>query len=313
MRLVTLLMHPIPLLAIGLFGVITILLQLQTNKKWYNPLTWNWRGMLLIWSPSLAFVILMQALTIAGTGETMLWGTFKEQLIQLIRPFYLTTNWYESILPLLLGLFITIRLFFLIYKSRYHLALFISGVFIILAGVFFPRSAFLGSWEHGARIILVGFVILFGLWSVAENKLRKLIQIWIILTFIINLGVSHYLWSLHNGSHKVALNVLDNNFSGAKMGTEIINTNNGPSIPLGGQLAAWAWCKGYIADTFNAVAGFNNFGPVKYIGVKQENSHDENSGFGVIEYHPYLRPDSKRYEGKQTYMINNKIYTIYKK
>lgn len=312
MRLGTLLLHPVPLLVIGLFDVITTFLQLQTNKKWHNPLTWNWRSMLLIWSPSLAFVILMQVLTIAGTGESMLWGTIKEQLIQLIRPFYLTTSWYESFLPLLLGLFITIRLFFLIYKSRYHLALFISGIFIILVGIVFPRSAFLGSWEHGARIILMGFTILFALWSGAENKLRRLIQIWVISTFIINLSVSHYLWNKHTHSQNKALNVMENNFAGAKMRTEIISTDNGPSVPLGGQVAAWAWCKGYIADSFNAVAGFNNFGPVKYIGLNTEDRNSKRALNGVIYYHPYIQLDPRIFTGKETYLIDDEIYTIFR-
>lgn len=309
LRLLTFLLHPSAALAVGLYDMVTVLLRIPEAKRWYNPLGWQWKRMLILWSGSVIFLASMFLIhggspTVAG----MKWDSLSHQAIQLIRPLYITGYWWEFIIPILIGLYITVRSFLISYKSQSYINLMYAVAGLLLIGLVFPRGSFLGAWEQGSRIIFTGLILLLSLWCVAEQKLGKAIVVWIILAAGINLTVSHATWSLHNSSSNEILAFLQSGHCDRIVRTRYIGTPQTISIPLGHHVALWAWSENYIKD---ADIVMYPFGPVRHIDVnKRADSHTELKDCLML-YHPYKYINLNRYGVTGSPYINNKIYTMF--
>ncbi len=307
-RLLVLFFHPIPILAIGCHDIVICLIDYENNTQWYNPAKWNWGRMFKIWTlPILLTPVLFISIEM-GVGE-MEWCSIKEQMIQLIRPLYLTSNWWESALLILLTGLITINIPWKSFiKSRWNISLTISALFVMICGLCIPREEFMQAWECGARVSFVGIIIIISAWSLNEKRLKKYILIWLVLAFSINLTSSHYLWKKHSSSFDRALNNIKNNYPDSHLRLRNYGYEQFPSIMLGGHITEWAWALGYIIDTDNLV-GRGCFGPVKYIGLDDiEKSKIKN---GVVVYHPYMFFSPENYGAGVVLMEYDKIYTIY--
>ncbi|UCC80207.1 MAG: hypothetical protein JSW64_02270 [Candidatus Zixiibacteriota bacterium] len=310
-RLFTFLMHPTPLIALFIFDCITILMNTGNNRMWYNPLAWNWKSMLSGWSLTIGFIVLSIILEGSPSTNTLIqWSSFKKQLIQLIRPLYVTDRWWESILLIALGLVITVNALIYAYKNKSRVGLFVFSFATCIFGVILPRGEIFGSWEHGSRVVFIGIIALFSLWSVAEEKLRKLIILWVIITYSTSIIVSFRFWNVHARPFENALSVLKTNFHDQAIKTEFVDTNDPPSVLLGCHIALWAWNLNYIKDAYNEV-GTHNFGPVKYIGLPLTSIYYDENGSNILINHPYGQIQERGLSGRKIYSDN--IYTIVKK
>ena len=310
-RFLTLLFHPLPVLAVGCFDVVTCLVDVENNPHWKNPLKWNWGEMLKRWWIPLLFTLIMY-LSLDFKSNGMVWASLKVQLIQVIRPLYLTAHWWESFLPLLLAGFISLAVFYFILRSKgKNRNLLIASVFIVLVGLCLPRQGFLRGWEMGARVVLIGLVLLFSMWSIYEAKLKKYIIIWVVLFFSINQISSHVLWGRHSDSFNRVIRVVHQHCAGWELGTTYSGTDNTPAIAIGFHAASWAWCLGDIAYTDDNVLPIHGFGPVRFRGIDSLGEAGMNRG--EIVYHPYeyIVPDSGAI-GLET-LGRDSIYTIYRR
>lgn|GEM_PF-3688150 len=314
-RVVTFLMHPAPVIALGIYDTVTVLLDLEHNPKWLNPISWQWRRMSMLWVPTLLCIAAMSFSLGNSTGPSFAvsWGSAKAQLIQLVRPFYITSQWWESAVPILMGLALISVACYQIVQSRKRVGILLAALFMVLVGLFLPRDQFFGnSWEIGARIVFIGLILLFSLTALFKKGLAKAVLSWVIISLTLNLGVSHTLWCVHSRSSERALRVLRESFTGAKISTEVHPTKDGPSSNVGRHVATWAWCLGYVADAPNAVA-VGDFGPVKYVGLDTATVREVRIPQGLIVYHPYMLDSLPRPGYRQVLLRGDDIYTIYKK
>jgi hypothetical protein len=315
LRVLTFLMHPAPVIALGVYDSVTVLVDPENNPKWRNPISWQWKRLSLLWAPTLLCIAVMFFSLGNSTGSsfTVLWGSAKAQLIQLVRPFYITSLWWESVLPLLMGLALISAACYQIVRSRKRVGILLAALLMVLVGLLLPRDQFFGnSWEIGARIVFIGIILLFSLTALLKKGLAKAVLTWVIISLALNLGVSHTLWRVHTRSAETALNVIRENFTGGKISTEVHPTNNGPSSNVGRHLADWAWCLGYVADVPNGVA-IGDFGPVKYIGLDTATIREAGIPQGLIVYHPYVIDSLPKSGYRQVLLRGDDTYTIYKK
>jgi hypothetical protein len=311
-RFLTFLLHPTPLLALGFYDIIVVLIDIPKNKNWYNLFTWHWKKIFKTWSLSFGYLILMLIFSGDPLGDSFTlvkWSSLKGQLIQLIRPLYITRFWWEYSFPLVYLVFLTTMSFFYSYKSKGFIGLFTAGSFLTFLGVIFPRDIFWGGWEHGTRIVFLGLILLIASWSFAEKKLSKFIIVWIILAFSINICAGHIVWNLHKASSQRALNIIKTNFTGGVIKKEYLDTHNAPSIYLGNNIPLWSWSEGYIKDTVNWV-GKHNWGPVKYKGISHKITNSKSNKSGILLYHPYTKFQKNKHKYKEVFMTDDLIYTI---
>ena len=271
--------------------------------------------MSMLWVPTLLCIAVMSFSLGNSTGQSfaVLWGSATAQLIQLVRPFYITSQWWESAVPILLGLALISVACYQIVRSRKQIGILLASVFMVLVGLFLPRDQFFGnSWEIGARIVFIGLILLLSLTALLKKGLAKAVLAWVIISLTLNLGVSHALWRVHSRSAESALSVLRESFTGAKIRTEVHPTTNGPSSNVGRHIANWAWCLGYVADVPNSV-GIQDFGPVKYIGLDTATVRELGIPQGLVVYHPYMLDSLPRPGYREVLLRGDDIYTIYEK
>jgi hypothetical protein len=311
-RFFTLLMHPAPLVGLIFFDFIAVLMDVRNNKRWFNPLKWNWKRMITIWIiPALSVILMLHFVNYSGGNALIKWGSIRSQAIQVIRPLFVTSHLWEFMVQLLLAGIITLVVFIRTKNSRKDMGIIIGALFLIVGGAILPRDRFLGnSWEIGARIIFMGWILLLSTWAIAESKLKNWIIIWVVFAFSVNLAVSHIEWNKHESSFRNALDALGDD--SGKIETRFIVPPDSPSISLGFHLGPWAWGEGKAYDAYNAVADLNDFGPTRYIGVNESALQIECKGKNyAIIYHAYADLDLKKYPSSGRLVYNDRIYTIF--
>lgn len=274
--------------------------------------------MILVWSIPLISIIIMSQLVDHTNNKSffILWGSMKSQLIQIFRPLFITRNFFEFLIPLILGGFITYKAFRHIKYSQRNMGILISAIFLIILGFLLPRDKFWGgSWEIGARIVFLGWILFFSIWAASEKYLKKWIILWIILAFSINIAISHLEWSKYNKSFGNVINALSFNGTNGRATTKIDLPPKSPdiSVNLGLHVAAWAWCEDKVSDAYNAVAEMNDFGPVKYIGIDSTliNDKSQTANYMII-YHPFSKYILENTIPTDSVIYDDLIYTIYK-
>jgi hypothetical protein len=313
MRILTFLMHPAPLVALGIFDTVVVLLDIQRGRKWWNPTRWRWKPMLFLWIP-VATCWLVMSYSFTGTkfhSLSMIWGSAKEQVLQLVRGLYVTDNPWELALPLVIAVVLIGIAAYQAIRTGKHLGLITAAACISLAGLLVPVSRFFGdSSQIGCRISIIGVILLFSLLAIEEKRFARPIALWIIAAFAINLAVSHAVWRKLGGSYDKALLVLKDNFAAQRLNTQVIPTISGISAHIGASVGVWSWSLGYVGDAYNGV-GRNDFGPVRYVGV---DSTALNQGTGLILYHPYEPGTKFPQEGyRQVFMADDSAFTLYLK
>jgi hypothetical protein len=283
-RLVTFLCHPIPAFSVGLFDMVRLFRDFLPGSK--NPAPSFLRAfsqLTLLWLPSIIIAIIMLGSELDAGGFR--WVNLPSQIVQLLRPFYLTREWYEFAIPLTFAAVLTYRLIRAVDIRSDRGMVILAGIVCVVIGLLIPRGRFIGSWENGARVILYGFILIAASWGLIERNSRALILGWVITGSAINLGVGFRLWSTHEPSFAWAMETLDKNFRGYRIVEEGSWTGS-YGIALGNNLPVWAWCKGIATDARNA-AGIRKTGPAIYRGMTPEQRAEAKTV--VLYYHPYRR------------------------
>lgn len=283
-RLLTFLSHPIPAFSVGLFDIVRL-----SRSFWEAPEK-TCRGVLktlgflfLLWWPSILVVLFMLS---HGVEEgSFRWVDFPSQLVQLLRPFYLTRHWYEFAVPLVFAAALTWRLWRRVDPRSERGLLFLAGGVCVVVGLLIPRSRFMGSWENGARVILYGFILVAASWALIEREAKVLVLGWVLTGTALNLAGSHRLWIMHEPSFDWAMDTLGRQFQGFRIIERVAWTGEG-GVSLGNNLPIWAWCKGIAADARN-LAGLRKTGPAVYTGLGPERRAALRTV--VLYYHPYRR------------------------
>lgn len=283
-RLLTFLSHPIPAFSVGLFDIVRLSRGLlATPGKPYRDAPKLMGSLCLLWLPSVLVVLFMLG---NGVEEgSFRWVNVPSQLVQLLRPFYLTRQWYEFAVPLAFAAALAYRLWRRVDLRSERGLLFVAGLVCVVAGLLIPRGRFMGSWENGARVILYGCILVAASWALIEREARFLILGWVLTGSAINLAGSHRLWALHEPSFDWAMQTLDRQFRGFRIIERGAWTGES-GIALGNNLPTWAWCKGIAADARN-VAGIRKTGPAVYSGLSPERRAALRTV--VLYYHPYRR------------------------
>jgi hypothetical protein len=318
MRLLTFLMHPGPALALGLFDVVSVLSRALENRRWLNPFTWDWKSMLLLWWPTvlgalITYISLPGSVTRKASTD---WGSPKLQAFELVRSVYITDNLLESASMLIISLLLMVAVARHLHRTPGFSRVFVAGVLLCLTGVLIPMDGFwCGSTRIGCRVSFLGLIVLFGLVSLVEERVRKVVAAWVLVAILTNVGVSHYVWQRHTGSHEQAMTVLKDHFGGVRINGQRVPNPSYLGVPIGASVGICAWNRGYVGDAFNAAT---DFGPVRYVGL---DSTARNEGSGLILYHPYWTGDSIQHSAygeaynlpgySQVFMLEDSIYTLY--
>jgi hypothetical protein len=295
-RFLTFLCHPIPAFGVGLFDAVRLYHDYASSSEaGYTKLFRNIRYLVLLWLPAILMSVLMMGSGVDEGGFK--WVSLPSQAVQLLRPFYLTREWYEFAVPLVFAAILTYRLYRL--EGLRRNAVLAAGVLCVIVGLLMPRQKFIGSWENGARVILYGFILISASWSLMERQSRALILGWVLSGSAINIAGSHALWSIHEPSFAWAMDTLRKEFVGYRIIEEGTWTGE-YGIALGNNLPTWAWCKGIAADAKN-VAGIRKTGPAIYTGLGIDKRASVKTVF--LYYHPYRRPSGLYQENP-----NHRIY-----
>lgn len=306
-RLLTFLCHPIPAFSVGIFDIVRLFGGAVTGYERSSFSLLKASGYLaLLWFPSLVIALVMLSSEIDTSGFR--WVDLSSQMVQLLRPFYLTRQWYEFAIPLAFAACLTYRLLMSVDFRSDQGMLILAGVVCVIIGLVIPRGRFIGSWENGARVILYGFVLIAASWSSIERNSRALLLGWVITGSAINLGVGARLWFTHEPSFAWAMNTLDKNFRGYRIVEEGAWTGDN-GIALGNNLPVWAWCKGIVTDAKN-LAGIRKTGPAIYHGMTPEQRAEAKTV--VLYYHPYRRTPElwEDYPEHPIYFDAGEIYSI---
>jgi hypothetical protein len=306
-RLITFLCHPVPALCVGIFDMVRLFGGLPSGPGPRIPSFLKASGYLvLLWLPSAIIALLM--LRSGADDGGFKWVSVMSQLVQLLRPFYLTREWYEFAVPLAFAAVLTYRVFFSPGLRFGQGLLLISGTACVVIGLLMPRQQFIGSWENGARVILYGFILISATWALIERESKALILGWVISGSAINLALSHRLWSIHEPSFAWAMDTLDKQFRGYRI-IERGSWTGTYGIALGNNLPTWAWCKGIAADGRN-VAGMRKTGPAIYNGLSTEQRTAIKTV--VLYYHPYRRAPQlwEKYPDQPVYFDPGEIYSL---
>lgn len=306
-RLVTFLCHPIPAFSVGLFDIVRLFRDFLPGSK--NPAPSFLRAfaqLTLLWLPSIIIAIVMLGSELDAGGFR--WVNLPSQIVQLLRPFYLTREWYEFAIPLTFAAVLTYRLIRSVDIRSDQGMVILAGIICLVIGLLIPRGRFIGSWENGARVILYGFILIAASWGLIERNSRALILGWVITGSAINLGVGFRLWSTHEPSFAWAMDTLDKNFRGYRI-VEEGAWSGAYGIALGNNLPVWAWCKGIATDAKN-VAGIRKTGPAIYRGMTPEQRAEAKTV--VLYYHPYRRSPElwEDYPEHPIYFDTGEIYSI---
>ncbi|MGZ8219344.1 hypothetical protein [Methylomagnum sp.] len=306
-RLLTFLCHPIPAFSVGIFDIVRLFRGFLPWSEHPKPSFLRAFGQLsLLWLPSIMVALIMLGSEIDAGGFR--WVNLPSQIVQLLRPFYLTRQWHEFAVPLVFAAFLTYRLIKSVDIRSDQGMLILAGLVCVLIGLLIPRGRFIGSWENGARVILYGFVLIAASWALIERNSRALILGWVITGSAINLGVGTKLWSTHEPSFAWAMDILDKRFRGYRIVEEGAWTGD-TGIALGNNLPIWAWCKGIATDAKN-LAGIRKTGPAIYNGMTPEQRAEAKTV--VLYYHPYRRSPElwEDYPEHPIYFDSGEIYSI---
>jgi hypothetical protein len=306
-RLLTFLCHPIPAFCVGIFDIVRLFRRFPAG---IGPRYRRWLTISavlgLLWLPSLIIVLFMVA---AGVNEGgFSWVSLPSQIVQLLRPFYLTREWYEFAIPLIFAALLTYRVWRSIDLHSGQGLLLVSGIACTVVGMLIPRGEFIGSWENGARVIFYGFILIAASWALVEKESKALILGWVISGTAINLFGSHRLWSLHEPSFAWAMDTLGRQFQGYRV-IERGAWSGTYGVALGNNLPTWAWVKGIAVDAKN-VAGIRKTGPAYYSGLTPEQRSQVKTV--VLYYHPYERVSRlwENFTDQPIYFDTNEIYSI---
>ncbi len=312
MRMLTFLMHPAPVVALGLYDFVTVLINVDQSSHWWRVWKWNWRRMLLLWAPTILCVLIMFLTARGGSSRsfTVAWDSLKVQVFQLTRAIYITDNLWEEAVPILMALALLFLAARKALRERKHIGILVAALIIMVAGAAIPsRQFFGGSSEIGFRITLIGIVLAVSLISLIERSASRWVMLLVVTALAINLSVGHATWSRYRESSKAGLSVLKDNFAGVRLGSRVVVTGNGPTVRIGGSLGVWAWCQGYVVDAYNGVARTNDFGPVRYVGLDATTMND---GPGRLVYHPFV-PGTQLppVADSKAFMTEDSVYTFY--
>jgi hypothetical protein len=306
-RLFTFLCHPVPAFCVGIFDIVRLFGGFPLSSEQPVP---PWRKafgyLVLLWLPSLLIVLFMLSNDLSD--GRFRWTDLSSQIVQLLRPFYLTRQWYEFAIPLVFAALLTYRVLVSTDLRSRRGFLLIAGLVCIVVGLLVPRGQFIGSWENGARVVLYGFILISASWAWIERESKALILAWVISGSAINLMGSHSLWSTHEPSFAWAMDMLDKRFRGYRV-VERGTWSGAFGIALGNNLPVWAWCKGIAADAKN-LAGVRKTGPAFYQGLNPEQRASVKTV--VLYYHPYRR-ESRLWENhpdQPVYFDSSEIYSI---
>jgi hypothetical protein len=306
-RFLTFLCHPIPAFCVGLFDTVRLCHDYTSSSEDRYPKLSRAAGyLILLWLPAILMSLLMLGNHVDDGDGGFQWVSLPSQAVQLLRPFYLTREWYEFAVPLVFAAILTYRLYRLDSSRRSFVPA--AGILCLLVGLLMPRQKFIGSWENGARVILYGFILIAASWSWVERQSKALILGWVLSGSAVNLAGSHALWSIHEPSFAWAMDTLNREFAGYRIIEEGTWTGEF-GIALGNNLPTWAWCKGIAADAKN-VAGIRKTGPAIYTGL----GIDKRASFKTVflHYHPYRRPPDlyKQNPNHRIYFDSMEIYSL---
>jgi hypothetical protein len=306
-RLITFLCHPIPAFCVGIFDIVRLARRFPAGVGSRVQRGLNILLLLIwLWLPSLVVVGFMMAAGVNGGGFS--WTDLPSQIVQLLRPFYLTRHWYEFALPLSFAALLTYRAWRSVNIHSGLGLLLASGLVCVIIGLLIPRGEFIGSWENGARVILYGFILIAASWALVERESKALILGWVITGTAINVFGSHRLWGPHEASFAWAMETLDKQFRGYRI-IERGAWNGSYGVALGNNLPTWAWCKGIAVDARN-VAGIRRTGPAYYTGLTQEQRNGVRTV--VLYYHPYQRNPAlwEKFTDQPIFFDAHEIYSL---
>ena len=293
-RFLVLLCHPTAILALGVIDLSLELYRILSRRE-RHIIYWFKIGcrMLITWLPALALAIYIFKARVISIGKAGVdtnnfeWSNMGHQLVQLVRPLYLTQYWWEEVIPLAMFGILTWEVLIRSKKGGIARSYLFAGFVVMLIGSLMPRESFLGSWENGARLVLMGYLLIASSWASIECCKRGLLIAWIVTALCFNIAASHYIWWKIEPSVVWALVTLKSEFTGYYLETRGIFSQNRPSIGLGDNVGSLAWAYGDIEDTNNC--GVFGTGPVKYIGDYGHDFHEEQHDRrkAIIFNHPY--------------------------
>lgn len=286
LRLGVFLFHPITALTLGIVDIAVVLLDIRDRQRWRNPLDWQWKSMLVLWSAAVVITVLY-LLTSSMPSRVTQWATLFEQLKGIPRPFYLSPQWWDGLLPFLGWFLLSGAALLLLVKRGRWPGLWIAGALLIAFGLVFPREGFQGGSLFSERFVFFGIVLMSAVWTVPQLRLRNWIIAWIVVSTAMNVGRGHSLWYEYNQSFDGALTAAKDYSDAVYVQAQFDTMDGRPTHVFGRHLGVWAWCLNRAYDSHNVVANLRTYGPVKH---RLESIHQAVQHTGpVIEfvYHPY--------------------------
>ncbi len=322
-RVFVFLCHPTATLALGIVDV-SLALYRQATGEIRQLNSWLMAGcrLLMIWLPSAVL-----AVYVAKKGMShpeFIWSSIGYQLMQLIQPFYVNDYVLEELVPLVIFGILTWYAIRHSVKGGKATAYLFAGLVLVVLGCIIPRNSFMGSYQNGYRIILIGFLLIAASWSSIEKSKRGLLIIWIVTALCFNLAAGHYAWHKYEKSALWALDTMKKKFSDYSI-IEISPTGYVLKHPLfvgfGMNIENLAWAYGYIKDSYNMSACFG-LGPVKYVGYYNNNTsyRQDSEKKACIFFHlnyasmenPIIFNPVIFNDIKEIYSDSNKVYAIAK-
>jgi len=310
LRLLVFLLHPVTAVILGVYDLLAVLLGISDTDRWKQPRRWRWITLCGYWLVP-GFLAVLAFLLSESTKSFAGWGSITKQAIQLVRPFYITQHWWEGLVPFAGWLAVALAMAFMALRQRRWPGIGIAGAFLILVGIMFPREAFMGGWEIGARFVLVGAVVVTASWATAAVAAKRAVLLWIVVATVVNVVAGHWMWNRHSPSQERLVAALSLKTQEAIVTTDLERRANQPSVDFGRHAGVWAWCLGIAGDAYNDVASQRTFGPVRHRRLHLDaDSADQNERVDIL-YHPYGTGGIDSLINGQL-LYQDSIYTMYR-
>jgi hypothetical protein len=315
-RLIVLFCHPLSTLGLGVIDVSLGLHRLFAGERRQLD-DWVKTGcrLLVIWLPSVALTVYMAKAGICRKSD-LGWMSMGSQLIQLLRSVYLTQYWWEELIPMTMFGILTWEALMHSKKGGIARSYLFAGFVTVIIGILIPRESFLGSYEDGARVVLMGFLLIASSWASIERGKRGLIAAWIMIALCSNIAAGHYVWRKNEPAAVWALNTLKTEFADYSIETRMVKSdisskNRQPCISAGFSIGNLAWMYGYVKDADNRMVSQGE-GPVKYVGTYSTKEKQRSEKKAIIFYHPYSAMPKPPVAAEATYSDIDNVYTIVK-
>lgn len=310
LRLGVFLFHPITALTVGIVDIAVILLDIRDRQRWRNPRNWQWKRMLILWSAAVVVTIVYLAGSSMPSRATQ-WATLFEQLKGIPRPFYLSPQWWDGLLPFLGWFLLSGGALFLLVKRGRWPGLWIAGALLVLFGLIFPRDFFQGGSYFSERFVLVGAIILAATWAKPSLRLRNWVIVWIVIATLINVGRGHVLWKQYNESFTGALKAASTHPEAIFVEAHPQTLAGQSTHIFGRHLGVWAWCLDRARDAHNLVADLHTYGPVRHRELMPEDYGDTAEVVIEFVYHPYSA-EGVEVSQNASLLYRDSIYTMYR-